>query len=214
MVMHEEDSGVPDGPVSPCGHRNPPSAPFCDACGVKLPTQCSHCSAINRGQAKFCSNCGISLRDVRRTHATPSIVPFGPSPDSSSATESESAPALREPFVPAKQAANQRMDAPDSFDPLPRMAESGKELVADEPNDDERLEQIKRFIQRRRHPRRAWVWPGTVSMSIVIGFLGAALVRNHTATPSAEPPPILKTDAQRIIATRAEVSESAAIAKS
>ena len=198
--MHEEDSGVPDGLVSPCGHRNPSSAHFCDACGVELPMQCPRCSASNREEAKFCSNCGISLRDVRRTHAIPSIVPFGPSSGSSSATESGSAPAPREPFVPAKQAVNQGMD--------------GKELVAEESNEDERLEQIKRFIQRRDHPRRAWVWPGTVSVSIVsvsivTGFLGAALVRNHTATPSAKPPPGIRTDAQR-----AEVRESAATAQS
>ena len=34
----------------------------------------------------------------------------------------------------------------------------------------------------------AWVWLGTVSVSVVIGVLGAALVRTHLATPSAEPP--------------------------
>ena len=131
--MHEEDSGVPDDPVSPCEHRNPPSAHFCDTCGVTLPMQCPRCYAINRRQANFCSNCGIGLRDVRRTHSTPSIVPFGPSPDSSPTTESQSTPALPQPFVPAQQAANQGMDAPDSFDRLPRMAGIDKELVADEP---------------------------------------------------------------------------------
>ena len=138
--MHEEDSAVPDGSVSPCGHRNAPSAHFCDVCGVKLPMQCPRCHAFNRRQANFCSNCGIGLDDVRRTHAAPSIVPFGPSPDSSPATESESAPASAEPIVPAKQAANERMDGPEFFDLLPLTSESGKELVADEPEDAERLE--------------------------------------------------------------------------
>src|SRR2546422_8141130 len=205
MFMREEDSGVLDGLVSPCEHRNPPSAHFCDACGVKLPMQCPCCHAINRRQASFCSNCGIDLREVRRTHAAPSTVPFGPSPDSSPATESESAP-----FVAAKQAANESMDAPESFDP--RTAESGKELVADEPEDAERLKQIKRFVQRRRR-RRAWVWLGTVSVSLVIGVLGAALVvRTHIAAPSAEPPPFIGTAARSSIATRAEESGSAAIA--
>jgi peptide/nickel transport system substrate-binding protein len=190
--MHEEDSGAPGGPVSPCGHRNPPSAHFCDVCGVKLPMQCPRCHAINRRQANFCSNCGIGLGDVRRTHAASSIVPFGPPPDSSPATESESAPAPPEPIVPAKQAANESMD---------------------EPGDAERLEQMVRSFQRRRRTRRAWVL-GTVSASVVIGFLGAALVRTHIATPSAKPPPFIDTDAQASIATRAEERRSAAIAQS
>src|SRR4029453_18236652 len=153
--MREEDSGVPDDSVSPCGHRNPPSAHFCDACGVKLPMQCPRCHAINRTQANFCSNCGIGLDDVRRTHASPSIVPFGPSPDSSPVTESESAPASPEPIVPAKQAANERTDGPKFFDRLPLTAESVKERVADEPENAERLEQMVRSFQRRRRPRRA-----------------------------------------------------------
>ena len=148
--MPKSDSGVLGGLVSPCGHRNPPSAHFCDVCGVNLPMHCPRCHAINRRQANFCSNCGIGLGDVRRTPAAPSIVPFGPSPDSSPATESESAPAPHEPFVPAKPAANERMDGPESFDPLPWTAESGKELVADKSEDAERLKQIKRFLQRRR----------------------------------------------------------------
>jgi len=54
--MREEDSGVLDGLMSPCEHRNPPSAHFCDVCGVKLPMQCPCCHAINRRQANFCNN--------------------------------------------------------------------------------------------------------------------------------------------------------------
>ena len=211
--MHEEDSGVLDGPVSPCGHPNPSSAHFCDACGVKLPMQCPCCLAINRRQANFCSNCGIGLRDVRRTHATPSIVPIGLSPDSPSATESESAAAPPERFAPANQAANEGMDASDSFDSLPWTAESGEELVADDPEEAERLKQIQRF-QRRRRRRRAWVWLGTVSVSVVIGVLGVALVRTHIATPRADPPPFIGTVARGLIANRVEESGSAAIAQS
>ncbi|PYN39376.1 MAG: hypothetical protein DME00_36850 [Candidatus Rokuibacteriota bacterium] len=73
MVVHEKDSGILDGLLTPCGHRNPPSAHFCDVCGVKLPMQCPCCHAINRRQANFCNNGGIGLRDERQTHATPSI---------------------------------------------------------------------------------------------------------------------------------------------
>jgi len=134
--------------------------------------QCPFCHAINRGQAHFCSNCGIGLRDFQPTHTTPSIAPFSPSPDSSPTTESESLSA--------------------TLDPLPWTAASGEKLVADEPEEPERLEHIGRFLQRRRRARHAWVWLATVSVSAVIGFLGAALVRTHIATPSRdENPPAL-----------------------
>jgi len=160
--MHEEDSGgVLDIPVSPCGHRNPVSAHFCDVCGVKLPMQCPRCSAINRGQANFCSHCGSGMRDVPATELPP------PPPPS-------------KPFQPARQAANSGMGNASSDKLVPRTPESSKELVADE--DAQRLKQIARFAQQRR--RRAWVWPVTVSVSIVVGLLGAALVYTHTVMPS------------------------------
>ena len=212
--MHEEDSGVPDDPVSPCGHRNPPSAQFCDTCGIKLPMQCPRCYAINRRQANFCSNCGIGLRDVRRT-PSPSIVPFGPSPDSSPATEPQATPALPPPFVPAKPATNKGMDVPDSLDQLPRIAEIGQELVADEPNDaDERLVPLRRFIQRHRRRRLSWKWwLGTVSGSVVIAILGAGLFRTYIATPGANALRFIGTDPARI-ATLVQERESASIAQS
>ena len=68
--MHEDDSGVSDGPVAPCGHRNPPSAHFCDVCGVKLPQHCPRCRGINRGDANFCSTCGTGLRESEGAHTT------------------------------------------------------------------------------------------------------------------------------------------------
>ena len=204
--MHEEASGVPDGPVSPCGHRNPPSAHFCDACGVKLPMQCPSCSAINRGQANFCSNCGMGLRDVSRTYATPSIVPSHSSTPSSPATESQSALALPERFLPAKQATNGGMDGLDSDDPGPWTSQSGKELPAEE--EAQLLKRVVRFTQQRRR-RRARMWLGAVSASIAIGVLGSALVRSHTAQPTTEPPPFIGTNPQGRIATLARESGSA-----
>ena len=210
--MHEEDSGVPDGLVAPCGHRNPPSAHFCDVCGVKLPMQCPRCHAINRRQANFCSNCGIGLGDGRRAPATPSIVPFDPSPASSPATESESAPAPPEPFVPAKQAANEGMDGPASFDPL---------------------------LRRRRRGARSWSWtsPRTPSVSsrwcdpssdvdvaTCVGAGDRAERRDRSSGRRSRPyshrdaerrgRPFIDTDAQASIATRAEESASAAIGQS
>ena len=212
--MHEKDSGILDGLLTPCGHRNPPSAHFCDVCGVKLPMQCPCCHAINRRQANFCNNCGIGLRDERQTHATPSIGPFGPSPDSSHAIASDSAPATLKPFVPAQPAATEGSDVPDSFDPFPWTAKSGKELVADEAEDAERIKKIQRF-QRRRHRRRSWVRVGTVSATVVvIGVLGAALVRTHIATPRADSPLFVGTVAQGLIPNRVEKSGSAVIAQS
>ena len=90
--MQEENNRIPDGPASPCGHGNPPSALFCDVCGVRLPTRCPRCDAINRSLANFCNHCGISLRETLRTQAASSIVPLGPSPETSPATKSESGP--------------------------------------------------------------------------------------------------------------------------
>jgi hypothetical protein len=166
--MYEEARGVLDGPVSPCGHRNPPSAHFCDTCGVKLPMQCPCCSAINREQANFCGNCGMGLRDAPRTRATPSIVPSHLSTDSSPVTESQSPPAPPERFLPAKQAANGGMDGPDSDGQVPWNPESAKE----------RLRQLVRVAQQRR--RRAWVRLGTVSASIVVLGLAMAFVLAQT----------------------------------
>src|SRR5262247_4110333 len=176
MVMREEQSGVPA-----CGHRNPPGAHFCDTCGARLPMQCPRCHAINRSDANFCSSCGTGLGDARRTDAAPPSEPPGPSLDSLSATESDSARTRPEPLLPATRAANERMDAPGSFDPLPLPADSCKGLFADEPEDQARLERMVRSVrrlQRPRHTQRAWVL-GTVGVSIVIAFLGVALFRTH-----------------------------------
>jgi peptide/nickel transport system substrate-binding protein len=209
--MPEEPSGVPA-----CGHRNRPNARFCDTCGAKLPMQCPRCHAINRAEASFCSKCGIGLGDAQRTGAAPPIVPSGPSPDRVSATESESAPARPEPLLPAKQAANERMEGPGSFDPLPLTAESTKGLFADEPDDQERLELMVRSIQRlqrRRHTQPAWVL-GAVGVSVVIAFLVVGLFRTHIETPSANAPRVIGTDPPGRIATRAQEGESATIAQS
>ena len=207
--MHEEDSGVPGGSVSFCGHRNPANAQFCDMCGLRLPMLCPCCSAINRRQANFCSNCGMQLRDELQTQATPSVAPFRSSTHSSPRIESQSALAPREPFLPVKQAANGAMDGPDLDDPVPWAPESVKELLADE--DAQRLRQIAQFAQRRR--RTTSVWLRTVSVSIVIGLLGAALIRTLTATPAAEPQPFIGTVAQGHMPTTARESVSAAIAQ-
>jgi peptide/nickel transport system substrate-binding protein len=204
--MHEEQSGVPA-----CGHRNPPGAHFCDTCGARLPMQCPRCRAINRSDANFCSRCGAGLGDAQRTDAAPPSAPAA-SPDSLSATESDSAPSRREPMLPAKQIANDRPDALGFFDPLPLPAESTKGLFADEPDDEARLERMvrsNRRLQQRRKPQRSWLL-GAVGVSIVIAVIGVGLFWTHNETPSANAPRVVGTDPP---ATRAQDGEPATIAQ-
>jgi peptide/nickel transport system substrate-binding protein len=174
-----------------------------------LPAHCPRCHAINRRQANFCSSCGIGLGDTRRAHA----VPFGLSLDSSPATEPESASAPLEASVPAKLAANEGTGGPQPFDRLSWTPKSGKKLVPGETEDARRLKELVRSFQRRRRTRRAWVL-GAVSVSVALGFLGVALVRTHNATPGAQPSPLIDTNGQTSIATRAAGSGSAVIAQS
>jgi Double zinc ribbon len=47
--------------VFPCGHNSPDDYLFCDVCGVRRPSRCSSCQAINRGTANFCGKCGSEL---------------------------------------------------------------------------------------------------------------------------------------------------------
>ena len=44
-----------------CGHVNPGSARFCNACGAALAAVCSGCQESNPPAARFCSFCGESL---------------------------------------------------------------------------------------------------------------------------------------------------------
>src|SRR5262245_7695040 len=209
MVMHEEQSGVPA-----CGHRNAPGAYFCDTCGARLPTPCPRCHAINRSDANFCSRCGAGLGDTRRTDAAPSSAPSA-SPHSLSATESDSAPARPEPMLPAKQVANDRLDAVGSFDPLPLPAESTKGLFADEPDDEARLERMvrsNRRLQQRRGPQRGWLL-GAVGVSVVIAVIVIGLFRTHNEAPSANAQRVVGTDPPGPVATRAQDGEPATIAQ-
>src|SRR5262245_60410784 len=146
MVMPEKNRGVLDGLPSTCGHRNPPSAHFCDVCGVKLPIQCPRCSAINRSEANFCSHCGLHLWDLQGTYATLSVEPFGQSADNPPVPELVSALAPEKRFVPI----------PESLDRVPWTAPSVKHAVADDLAEAERLHRIVQFIRRRRRRVRVW----------------------------------------------------------
>lgn len=161
--MHREDR-VSDGPLSPCGHRNPPTSHFCDVCGVRLPVPCPRCHTVNRSEANFCGLYGIDLRVVR--------------------TEPLSAP--RETSGPATHAETDDKSEPESVDPLSWTPGSGDMLVEGEPGDAARLERISRFLHR---PRRVWPWLPTVSLGAVVGLLIAALIHTHLPTPSGDEHP-------------------------
>jgi peptide/nickel transport system substrate-binding protein len=211
--MHDEDGGVPDGLVSPCGHRNPPTAHFCDVCGAALPIHCPRCHAINRRQAHFCNMCGLGLGDPRQTPATSSTVAFEPAPGGSPETEPDSAPPAAEPLALEPPPATEGPEGPHPFGRPRRTAGSGRELVAAASASDDfaRLGEIRQFLRRRRRSRRARLWLGIVSLALGIGSLGAVLVRAHFATPSAGPPAI-GTEARTPSPRQAGEGVSAAVA--
>jgi peptide/nickel transport system substrate-binding protein len=190
-----------EGPVSPCGHDNPPSAHFCDVCGARLPTQCPRCSAINRRHANFCANCGVDLRDVGPTHVTSAVAPIGPPLLTSPVNETEAAPiepgpVSIAPVVPPTLAASKRVDVEDA----------------------QRLDRIRRFFARQQRPRRPPAWLGIAAASavasIMIGVLGVILVRTYVATPRATPPSVLDRRAQARIPPLPDDAASSAIAHS
>src|SRR5262245_3989660 len=209
--MDEDERGVADGAVAPCGHRNPRRAHFCDVCGVRLPVHCPRCHVINRRLAHFCNNCGLALRDEQGADATPSLAISSSAPVSAPEVESGSATVPIEPLVPETRGASDDRNGQEPSGPRgPWRAGRGRELIADEPEDAERLEQMRRFLQRRRRSRRA---AGRLAIGgglvVVLGFLGAAVVHTRIATPSAGPPRLGDTDAQASIAARADESWSA-----
>ena len=197
--MQEEDSGLADGPVSPCGHRNPPNANFCDVCGVRLPMPCPRCHKINRLQAHFCSTCGLDVRDL---HATPAR-----SPDSAPPTRPEPAPPPAEPLEPATPAATEAPPAPPA-----RTAGSVRYALANLP-EAERLAYIRRrALERRQERRQAWMWIGAASAAVVLAVFGAVLLRTRLATPGADAPQAAATGARESTGTEIEGRGSAATA--
>src|SRR5215467_5485608 len=183
--MDEQDSGVPNGLVAPCGHRNPPHAHFCDVCGATLQMQCPRCHAINRRQAHFCNMCGSSLRDARRAHATPSIDPSEPLAARSPEIEPDSAPSPAEPLAPEGRAAIEGMDGPQSFHSSRSKGESGRRLVGAEPDEVKRLDDLQRFSPPRRRSRHVRAWVGIAGATVVVALFGIGLVRTYIPARSA-----------------------------
>jgi peptide/nickel transport system substrate-binding protein len=64
-----------------------------------------------------------------------------------------------------------------SFDPLVWTTPGDEAPAVDGPEDTERLDQMEQFLEEDRRPRRrVWIWLGALSLSAVIGVLGALLL--------------------------------------
>jgi peptide/nickel transport system substrate-binding protein len=64
-----------------------------------------------------------------------------------------------------------------SFDPLVWATPGDEAPAVDGPEDTERLDQMEQFLEEDRRPRRrVWIWLGALSLSAVIGVLGALLL--------------------------------------
>src|SRR5690349_8878329 len=146
-----------EDPASPCGHENPPSAHFCDVCGVRLPMPCPRCSAINRGHANFCANCGIDLRDATPTHATPSTALVGSPPDESPAS------------VPAKRVARKSVD----FGEAERLEQIRRFFARQQPP--------------RHPPVWLWIAAASAAATVLIGVLGVFVFRIYMTPGAAPP---------------------------
>jgi peptide/nickel transport system substrate-binding protein len=198
--MHDEDT-IEDGDrfVPPCGHRNAPSARFCDVCGAELPRPCPRCGTLNRRRANFCNHCGSGLGDAR-PQAAPSIVVSGSAPDRSAggAGSAESTPA-----------ATAGTNGAEAFDPLPWTTAIGQDTAVEETGDAARLEAIERFLRRRRVPRRRRAWLGILGVTAVIGLLATVVARTHVGTRSAEAPPPAAAAVQAAVGVRADAPRSA-----
>src|SRR5262249_48786216 len=55
-----------------CGHANPETARFCNACGVPFAPRCPGCAADNPPGSRFCNACGAAL--AARLEPVPSHV--------------------------------------------------------------------------------------------------------------------------------------------
>ncbi|HSE85047.1 MAG TPA: adenylate/guanylate cyclase domain-containing protein [Candidatus Binatia bacterium] len=63
-----------------CQCENLPDSIFCDQCGTRVETVCSHCGEPNRREARFCRICGQIINQTATI--APARVPGVPSPDS------------------------------------------------------------------------------------------------------------------------------------
>src|SRR5262245_14772618 len=164
--MNGEDSGVSKGPQPACTHRNPPSARFCDVCGVKLPAQCPRCHAVNRREANFCSSCGLALRDSPRAGTTPLSAPTSASTGSALKRELVSAAASLEAPPAAKRVSNEA-----AIGPKPAPAGPPRMAAEKRVEDEEAIEQIGRIVLERRRRRRPWLWIATAGLLIGVGVI-------------------------------------------
>jgi peptide/nickel transport system substrate-binding protein len=204
-MTREESRGLPDGLATPCGHPNAPDARFCEVCGIELITQCPRCATVIRRQVNFCNHCGLDLRDRRAAAPTAPVSPAPPTPSATASDPIQAAQAFR----PA--ASDEGRDTPSSRDPLPWPVAGTSERIAGGIRRSERLDRIWRFDPQRRRRRLAWIWLGTMSVSVVLVLLGGTLLRAFIAMPGAPRPPLGDTAAQNVVVTPVTGSGSAAI---
>src|SRR6266478_8464235 len=62
-----------------CQCENLPASIFCEYCGVRLESVCSHCGEPSRRGARFCRICGQTVNQTATV--APARVPGAPSPD-------------------------------------------------------------------------------------------------------------------------------------
>src|SRR5215468_2426457 len=63
-----------------CQRDNLPDAIFCDRCGMRFETVCSHCGQLNRSESRFCRICGQTIKEAATIPTAG--VSGAPSPDS------------------------------------------------------------------------------------------------------------------------------------
>jgi class 3 adenylate cyclase/tetratricopeptide (TPR) repeat protein len=63
-----------------CQRENLPDAVFCDRCGMRFETVCSHCGQLNRSESRFCRICGHTIPQTAAI--APLRDPEVPPPDS------------------------------------------------------------------------------------------------------------------------------------
>src|SRR5262245_23418132 len=180
--MRDEDDGVPNEAVAPCGHANAPGAHFCDVCGAALPMQCPSCGAVNRRQARFCNMCGTSLRDAPPTQTSLSIFPYA-LPAVSPGDELDPESSAESPAREGRATLDGTDDTPWLGPPRLKVA-----VAATDADDVKRLVEVQRFLQRRRRSRHTRAWVGIAGATVLVAFLGTGLVHSYISTRSTARP--------------------------
>src|SRR5215470_5561099 len=102
------------------------------------------------------------------------------------------------------------MDGPQSFHPSRSTGGSGRRLVGAESDEVKRLDDLQRFLLRRRRSRHVRAWVGIASATVVVALFSAGLVRTYISGGSPARL-FIDTETQRPIPIRAEGTVSAVV---